>query len=65
MDTATRVQILDENDSISHSTNTTGKGNNPIILPCSGSCYLVDMFGPPNLCCSFGIFLVYTWKKAK
>ena len=33
MDTATRVQILDESDCISHSTNTLGKGMNPIILP--------------------------------
>ena len=33
MDTATRVQILDECDCISHSTNTLGKGMNPIILP--------------------------------
>ena len=33
MDTATRVQILDKTDSISHSTNTLGKGMNPIILP--------------------------------
>ena len=33
MDTATRVQILDETDSISYSTNTLGKGMNPIILP--------------------------------
>ena len=33
MDTATRVQILDETDWISHSTNTFGKGMNPIILP--------------------------------
>ena len=32
IDTATRVQILDETDSISHSTNTLGKGMNPIIL---------------------------------
>ncbi len=32
-DTATRVQILDETDYISHSTNTLGKGMNPIILP--------------------------------
>ena len=32
-DTATRVQILDETDSISHSTNTLGKGMNPIFLP--------------------------------
>ena len=32
-DTATRVQILDETDCISHSTNTLGKGMNPIILP--------------------------------
>ena len=30
---ATRVQILHETDSISHSTNTLGKGMNPIILP--------------------------------
>ena len=29
----TRVQILDETDCISHSTNTLGKGMNPIILP--------------------------------
>ena len=33
MDTATRVQILAETDCISHSTNTLGKGMNPIILP--------------------------------
>ena len=33
MDTATRVQILDETDCISHSTNILGKGMNPIILP--------------------------------
>ena len=33
MDTATRVQILDETDCISHSSNTLGKGMNPIILP--------------------------------
>ena len=33
MDTATRAQNLDESDCISHSTNTLGKGMNPIILP--------------------------------
>ena len=33
MNTATRVQILDETDCISHSTNTLGEGMNPIILP--------------------------------
>ena len=33
MDTATQVQFLDETDCISHSTNTLGKGMNPIILP--------------------------------
>ena len=33
MDTAKRVQILDETDCISRSTNTLGKGMNPIILP--------------------------------
>ena len=33
MDTATQVQILDETDCTSHSTNTLGKGMNPIILP--------------------------------
>ena len=27
-----RVQILDKTDCISHSTNTLGKGMNPIIL---------------------------------
>ena len=27
------VQILDKTDCISHSTNTLGKGMNPIILP--------------------------------
>ena len=32
MDTATRVQIVDETDCISHSTNTLGNGMNPIIL---------------------------------
>ena len=29
----TRVQILDETCCISHSTNTLGKGMNPIIFP--------------------------------
>ena len=33
IDSATRVQILDDTDCISHSTNTLGKGMNPIILP--------------------------------
>ena len=33
MDTATRVQILNETDYISHSIYTFGKGMNPIILP--------------------------------
>ena len=33
MDTAIRVQFLDKSDCISHSTNTLGKGMNPIILP--------------------------------
>ena len=33
MDTAARVQILDVTDSISNSTNTLGKGMDPIILP--------------------------------
>ena len=33
IDTATRVQILDKTDCISHSTNTLGIGMNPIILP--------------------------------
>ena len=33
MDTVTGVQILDEADYISHSTNTLGKGMNPILLP--------------------------------
>ena len=33
MDTAKRVQILAETECISHSTNTLGKGMNPIILP--------------------------------
>ena len=28
-----KVQILDETDCISHSTNTIGKGMNPIIIP--------------------------------
>ena len=32
-DTAARVQILDQANYISHSTNTLGKGMNPIILP--------------------------------
>ena len=32
MNTATRVEILDETDCISHSTSTLGKGMNPIIL---------------------------------
>ena len=33
MDTATRVQILDQVNRILHSTNALGKGMNPIILP--------------------------------
>ena len=33
MDMVTQVQILDEANYISHSTNTLGKGMNPIILP--------------------------------
>ena len=33
MDTVTRVQNLDEADCILQSTNTLGKGMNPIILP--------------------------------
>ena len=33
MDKVARVKILDETDCISHSTNTLGKGINPIILP--------------------------------
>ena len=33
MDTATPVQTQDETESISPSTNTLGKGMNPIILP--------------------------------
>ena len=33
MDTATRVQILDMTNCISHYTKTLGKGMNPIILP--------------------------------
>ena len=33
MYTATRIQILDETNCISHCTNTLGKGMNPIILP--------------------------------
>ena len=33
MVTATQVQILDETDCISHSTNTLGKGMSPIIPP--------------------------------
>ena len=33
MDMATQVQILDKADCISQSTNSLGKGINPIILP--------------------------------
>ena len=33
MVTATQIQILDETDCISYSTNTLEKGMNPIILP--------------------------------
>ena len=32
MDMVIQVQILDEVDCISHSTNTLGKGMNPVIL---------------------------------
>ena len=38
MDTATRVQFLDETDCISHSTNTLGKRIHPIILPPAIGC---------------------------
>ena len=37
MDTVKLVQILDEADWISHSTNTLGKSMNPIIFPPSMS----------------------------
>ena len=33
MDSVIRVKILDETTCISHSTNSLGKGMNPIILP--------------------------------
>ena len=33
MNSAKRIQILDETVYISHSANTLGKGMNPIILP--------------------------------
>ena len=33
MDTATRIQILDETDCILHSTNIHGKDKNPITFP--------------------------------
>ena len=33
MERVRRVQIIDEAESISHFTNTPGKGMNPIILP--------------------------------
>ena len=48
MDTATRVQILDETDCISRSTNTLGKGMNPIILPPAMGKYL-DRLGSSAL----------------
>ena len=40
MDTAIRVQILDEAACFSHSTNTLGKGMNPIILTIVGQTVL-------------------------
>ena len=43
MDTVTRVQILDKTDCISHSTNTLGKGINPIILPPVGQTRLFSL----------------------
>ena len=46
MDTATRVQILKEANCISHSTNTLGKGINPIIFPpAMGKCYYLPIAG--------------------
>ena len=39
MDTATRVQILDETDCILHNTNTLGKVMNPIILTLVGTSF--------------------------
>ena len=45
MDTATRVQILDQANCISHSTNTLGKGMNQIILPLDmGKWYLMPLW---------------------
>ena len=44
MDTATRVQILDEADCISHTTNALGKCMNPIILPLAMGKYLSRLF---------------------
>ena len=46
MGTATQVQILDKADCISHSTNTLGKGMNPIILlPAMGKIVEQTAFG--------------------
>ena len=45
MDTATQVQILDETDCISYSTNTPGKHINPIILPPA----MAKIVGQPRL----------------
>ena len=45
MDTATRVQILDETDRISRSTNTLGKAMNPIILPPAMGKYVAGQTG--------------------
>ncbi len=50
-----QVQILDETDCVSHSTNTLGKGMNPIILPAAMVRQLVEEkenseFKPVKLC---------------
>ena len=65
MDTLTRVQILDEIDCISHSTNTLGKGMNLIILPPSRSMFMswtqptVRTFSPyQTLWCFCGFHII-------
>ena len=49
MDTATGVQNLDEAACISHSTNTLGKGTNPITQPDIGLAVRVFANGPGDL----------------
>ena len=62
MDTATRVQIQDETDCISHSTSTFGNGMNPKKVPDIGLGVRVFANGPGDLGSIPGRFIPKTQK---